>query len=238
MIICSCTNPYFSKKNIYHCIPENNNTNYSTDLLPIDIGNRWEYSYNYKQEYLSKLSGEERDALPKKYTLEVGEKTFIYANTDEGKKEIVAYKIIQNGIESKYLYFIKCSEGASIVEVNDYENLEIAGSLLIRNNPKSDVHYWNGISRAKYEWLEETKEDSPLGPMNLYPLKEFVYNENILNPNNDKLRPDMLFKESATSWYSLRVGLVKKELMEDKKVIGYLELVDYDVERMASPISP
>jgi len=234
----SCANPYFTDKNVYNCIPESNDINYNSNLLPISEGNTWEYDYEYNQEYLATLSTKEKDDLPKKYTLKVGGETFIKAKVNSKLKDIKVNQLIQNGVTSKYLYFMLCSEGASIVEVNDYENLEIAGTLLIKNSPKGDVHYWNGVIKTKYEWMEPIKEESPLGTLNLFPLKEFILNKNILNPNARNITQAMLFFESSISWYSQNIGLVKKELMKDKKVIGYLVLIDYKVESDPSPISP
>ncbi len=238
LLLFSCTNKYFSDKNVYNCVPENNDINYHSILLPVEEGNSWEYEYEYNEEYFSKLSSKEKAKLPIKYTLSVGGETFINAKVNGKMSKVKVNLMIQNGDTSKYLYFMKCSEGTSIVEVNDGENLELAGSLLIKNEPKGDVHYWDGLTKARYEWLETIKEDSPLGSLNLYPLKEFILNKNILNPNARNITQQMLFFESSTSWYSPNVGLVKKELMLDGKVIGYLVLKDYNVSRNPSPIAP
>ena len=122
--------------------------------------------------------------------------------------------------------------------MNDPENLLLVGTLLLRNNPNGEVHYWNGLTKAKYEWLEPIQEDSPLGSINLYPLKELLYNKNILNPADKKMTPKMLFLESSISWYSPNIGLVKKEIIKDDEVVGYLVLKDYSVERVSNPLTP
>lgn len=234
----SCVNPYFANKNVFNCLPDDNLTNYNSTLLPIETGNKWEYYYEYKDFYLESLSDKEREKLPKKYILEVGQKDFIFAYENKKKRKIVVYRLIQNGIVSNYLYFMKCGEGASIVEINDPENLVLVGSLLIRNSPDGEVHYWDGLTKAKYEWLEPIKEDSPLGSVNLFPLQEKLYNQNIINPSDKKLKPTMLFLESSISWYSPFIGLVKKEIRKEDRVVGYLVLKDYLVERISNPITP
>lgn len=234
----SCVNPYFSTKNVYNCLPEDSLRNYPSTMLPIETGNKWEYNYVYKDEYISKISSKVKSKLPQTYTLEVGNKTFIYADLKDGKVKLPVYKLIQNGITSEYLYFMKCDEGASIVEVNDPENLILAGSLLLRDNPDGEVHYWSGLTKARHEWLEPIQEDSPLGSVNLFPLQEKLYNHNVINPKDKRVTPAMLFLESSVSWYSPNIGLVKKEIRKENKVIGHLVLKDYTIDRMSNPLTP
>ena len=236
--ISSCNFKGFKNTNNDICLTNEKRTDFSDYLLPVSTGFKWVYKFELEESYKNSLSKEDLEKLPKEYVLEVGNKRDIYLNKDGKKSTINAYTIIQDGKQSNYLYFINCEKGTYLVEVNNPEELEIVANLFIANKPEKDAMYWAGVNKAKYEWTSVSGLDNPLETSNNIVLQEYIYNENIINPNDKKIKQESLFFKTGRSWYKRGVGLVKKELFYNNKQIGVMILENYDLDKLSSPIEP
>lgn len=238
LILLSCEYKGFQNSTDEFCFPENVERVYKNNLMPISTGYKWVYKMKYDEDYLSELDEEEKNELEYDYTLEIGKTKNIYFKENGKKKTVLAYTIIQNGKESKYLYYVPCNEGTNFVEVNNYEELEIVAVLFIANNPQITSNYWNGVYKAKYDWLNKSSLDNPLEANNAIILQESLLNESLINPNDKRLKPEMIFYKTGKTWFKPGIGMIKREIFIDDKFIGILELESQDLEKLASPIEP
>lgn len=234
----SCSYKGFQQVNESVCISENSTGAYQNNLFPISTGYKWSYKMEYDNDYLKTLSKNEKSKLSETYELEIGTKTEIYFSKNGKKTPVQAYTMIQDGKKSSYTYLIPCDDGTNFVEVNNPEELQIVANLFISNKPNSDTIYWSGINKAKYQWLSTTTLDNPLEANGAYILQEYLFNENILNPNSDKMKSELIFYKTGKSWYKTGIGLIKKEIYIGDKFIGVMSLENYDLEKLSSPIEP
>lgn len=237
LILSSCTYRGFNDANQNFCIPDNT-SNFSNNLMPIMTGNKWIFKYEYSDEYLKELDNDEKSVLKDTFTLEIGSKKTIYLKKDGDLIPITAYIIIQDGIESENIYYVPCASGTSFVEVNNQEELIVAGSFFISNTPNNETMYWDGIFKAKLEWISTAATTSPIETGSMYILQEYMLNNNILNQNDKKINPASLFYKTGRSWYKPGVGLTKKEVYMGKLFVGTITLISHEFEKTSSPIEP
>ena len=207
---------------------DESSTSDSEYYMPISTGSIWRYEIEYDEKYLESLSDKEKEELVYESTIEIGEITSI--KNKETKEEIKAYKLIINGEESLYHYFLKCSDKIVFVEVNDWLNLEVVTSQPIYNDVKDTTTFWKGVANVKHDWVVSKGRASRGRQGDCEVVEEFVSRGGLLKKMNKRIDPALFWWKSARTTYCKGKGITKKEYYnEDGLNYANMILVDYEL---------
>ncbi len=187
------------------CPSDKEQTEITTTMMPVAAGNKWVY-----QEYIPKENTEDN---PGKRTIEIGElQTLKYEKGGE-KNDISVYSIYYNGDKNKFFYYLKCEDGAILVETySRFPNTIYKGRTIPENPSKEFKDPFNPDIR----WRGPETVETPAGTFECW-VCEWLDRD--------------LVRKRHREYYSRGVGMVKSEIYTyQKKLIARMELESYEIK--------
>ena len=193
--------------------------NLTSLYFPIALGNKWDYS-------VIRIDGDEKKK--ETYELELCEIDTIYYVRNGERIPFEAYRACRNNKKSWSFYFVKCSDGAHLLTINDWYNKELESGWLISNTPNEGDEVSN---MEGFVWRGQDVITVPSGEYQVWILEEIRE----LNRKEMKMYRDHRVDGNKTVrrryYFAEGVGLIKTEEYGAPGVLtSVMEMNDFDIQ--------